>query len=121
MLIISGGLPDTGKTTIARELACQVGVMHLRIDSIEQAIRDCSPDAVGIDEAGYRVASVVALRHGDTSSRVKSCFSTRRNRKNVSDVVVRNLEISPRWFARCVDASSRFLYDELVGAVSSVG
>jgi predicted kinase len=32
----------------------------LRIDSIEQAIRFCSPDAVGLDEAGYQVAYAVA-------------------------------------------------------------
>ena len=69
MLIIFGGLPGTGKTTIARELARQIGAIHLRIDSIEQAIRDCSPDAVGLDEAGYRVAYAVAednLRVGRT-------------------------------------------------------
>jgi len=60
VLIIFGGLPGTGKTTIARELARQIGAIHLRIDSIEQAIRDCSPDAVGLDEAGYRVAYAVA-------------------------------------------------------------
>jgi predicted kinase len=40
MLIIFGGLPGTGKTTIARALAHQIGAVHLRIDSIEQAIRD---------------------------------------------------------------------------------
>jgi predicted kinase len=45
---------------IARELARQIGAVHLRIDSIEQAIRDCSPDAAGLDEAGYRVAYPVA-------------------------------------------------------------
>lgn len=69
MLIIFGGLPGTGKTTIARELARHIGAIHLRIDSIEQAIRDCSPDAVGLDEAGYRVAYAVAednLRIGRT-------------------------------------------------------
>jgi predicted kinase len=69
VLIIFGGLPGTGKTTIARELARQIGAIHLRIDSIEQAIRDCSPDAVGLDEAGYRVAYAVAednLRLGHT-------------------------------------------------------
>jgi predicted kinase len=69
VLIIFGGLPGTGKTTIARELARQIGAIHLRIDSIEQAIRDCSPDAVGLDEAGYRVAYAIAednLRVGRT-------------------------------------------------------
>ena len=69
MLIIFGGLPGTGKTTIARELARQIGAMHLRIDSIEQAIRDCAPDAVGLDEGGYRVAYAIAednLRVGQT-------------------------------------------------------
>jgi predicted kinase len=69
LLIIFGGLSGTGKTTIARELARQIGAVHLRIDSIEQAIRDCSPDAVGLDEAGYRVAYAVAednLRIGRT-------------------------------------------------------
>ena len=35
-----GGLPGVGKTTIARELARQIGAVHVRIDSIEQAIRD---------------------------------------------------------------------------------
>ena len=37
MLIVFGGLPGTGKTTVARELARQLGAVHLRIDSIEQA------------------------------------------------------------------------------------
>ena len=34
------GAPGTGKTTIARELAHQTGAVYLRIDVIEQAIRD---------------------------------------------------------------------------------
>lgn len=40
MLIILGGLPGAGKTTIARELALRLGAVHIRIDSIEQATRD---------------------------------------------------------------------------------
>jgi predicted kinase len=38
MLIILGGLPGTGKTTIARELARQLGAVHVRIDSIEEVV-----------------------------------------------------------------------------------
>jgi predicted kinase len=40
-LIIFGGLPGVGKTSIARELAQRIGAVHSRIDSIEQAIGNC--------------------------------------------------------------------------------
>ena len=40
MLIIFGGLPGVGKTSIARALAQKIGAVHLRIDTIEQAILD---------------------------------------------------------------------------------
>ena len=52
MLIILGGLPGTGKTTIARELARQLGAEHLRIDSIEQAIRESGIRVVSLDAPG---------------------------------------------------------------------
>lgn len=38
MLLIFGGLPGTGKSTIARLLAARLGAVWLRIDSIEQAL-----------------------------------------------------------------------------------
>ena len=60
VLIIFGGLSGTGKTTIARELARQIGAMHLRIDSIEQVIRECASVVPPLDEAGYRIAYAVA-------------------------------------------------------------
>ncbi len=66
MLIILSGLPGTGKTTIARELARQIGAMHIRIDSIEQALRDTG---LAVVEEGYRVAYALAednLRLGHT-------------------------------------------------------
>jgi len=59
MLIVFGGLPGTGKTTIARELARQLGAVHLRIDSIEHALRDWRAGH-SLDDAGYRVAYMVA-------------------------------------------------------------
>jgi predicted kinase len=61
MLIILGGLPGVGKTTIARELARRLGAVHVRIDSIEQAIRSSEMLSFPINDAGYRVGYAVAL------------------------------------------------------------
>jgi predicted kinase len=69
MLIIFGGLPATGKTTIAKELARQIGATYLRIDTIEQAIREPTTMRQPITDEGYRVAYAVAednLRLGRT-------------------------------------------------------
>ncbi len=63
-LIVVGGLPATGKTTLARELARRIGAVYLRIDSIEQALGQRP-----MEDAGYRVAYAVAadnLRLGRT-------------------------------------------------------
>jgi predicted kinase len=41
MLVVFGGLPGAGKTTIARALARLREAVHVRIDTIEQALRLC--------------------------------------------------------------------------------
>lgn len=62
MLIVLAGLPGTGKSTIARALADRIGAIWLRIDSIEQAIRDAGilPPGGDVGPAGYDVARRVA-------------------------------------------------------------
>jgi len=60
MLIILGGLPGVGKTTIARELARQIGAVYVRIDSIEQAIRDSGALSHAVNDAGYRIGYAIA-------------------------------------------------------------
>ena len=69
MLVIFGGLPGTGKTSIARELAAELDAVYLRIDSIEQAILASPAGGGTLEDAGYRVANAVAednLRLGRT-------------------------------------------------------
>jgi predicted kinase len=69
MLIIFGGLPGTGKTAIARELASQLSAVYLRIDSIEEALRNFQLISGPLNDAGYRVGYSVAednLRLGRT-------------------------------------------------------
>jgi predicted kinase len=60
MLIVLGGLPGVGKTTIARELARRIGAAHVRIDSIEYAIRQSGVVQGDLYDAGYRAAYAVA-------------------------------------------------------------
>ncbi|MGA3197172.1 MAG: AAA family ATPase [Terriglobales bacterium] len=69
VLIIFGGLPGVGKTSIAREIAGHVGGVYLRIDSVEQAIRDSGVADESMYDMGYRVSYSVAednLRLGRT-------------------------------------------------------
>ncbi len=60
MLIILGGLPGTGKTTIARALAKKIGAVHLRIDSIEEALISSGVGEEDLGPAGYMVAYELA-------------------------------------------------------------
>jgi len=60
MLIVFSGLPGVGKTVVARELARQIGAVYLRIDSIEQALRDSGVVRQFLDDAGYRVGYAIA-------------------------------------------------------------
>jgi len=57
MLIVLSGLPGVGKTTIAREVARVTSAVHVRVDSIEQALRNAGWQVQG---EGYGVGYAVA-------------------------------------------------------------
>lgn len=60
ILVIFGGLPGTGKTTIARRLATAIPAMYMRIDTLEQAIVRTGKLAMKeMEGAGYDVAMAV--------------------------------------------------------------
>lgn len=68
MLIVLGGLPGTGKSTVAREIAALLSAerlpfAYLRIDTIEQALRASGMLADGVGPAGYMVAHALARTH----------------------------------------------------------
>jgi predicted kinase len=99
MLIIFGGLPGVGKTAIATELARLIGAVHLRIDSIEQAIRASGFVDQPLNDVGYCVAYAVAednLRTGRTviADSVNPLHLTREAWAAVADRLrVRTIEI----------------------------
>lgn len=57
-LVVLAGLPGSGKSTIARELARRLRAAWLRIDTIETAIVD---EATPLADEGYRVAYALAV------------------------------------------------------------
>lgn len=59
MLIILAGLPGTGKTTVARALAIRLHAAHVRVDTIEQAMKAAAPHT-DVGAGGYLVAYRIA-------------------------------------------------------------
>ena len=61
MLIIFSGLPGTGKTTLARQLASQLQATYLRIDTIEDELLAQNGASLVDQGVGYSVAYGVAV------------------------------------------------------------
>lgn len=58
ILYIFSGLPGTGKSSLAKDLAARTAAVYLRIDTVEQALRDLC--AVNVEGEGYRLSYRIA-------------------------------------------------------------
>lgn len=87
-LFIFSGLPGSGKSTLAKELAKVTNASYLRIDTIEQAIRDLCDFKV--EGEGYRLSYRVALDNLKLGNSViaDSCNPIELTRKEWSDVAI---------------------------------
>jgi predicted kinase len=57
-LYVFSGLPGTGKTVHSQRLASHAKAVHLRIDTVEQALRDLC--GIVVEGEGYRLAYRIA-------------------------------------------------------------
>jgi predicted kinase len=90
------GLPGTGKTALSQRLASRVQAVHLRIDTVEQTLRDLC--GIKVEDEGYRLAYRIAadnLRLG-VSVVADSCNPIELTR-NAWEIVARDTQ------ARCVN------------------
>jgi predicted kinase len=60
VLIVFGGLPGVGKTTLSRSVAQELGAAYLRIDTIETAMWRAGLGREQTGLAAYQVANAVA-------------------------------------------------------------
>jgi predicted kinase len=60
MLIVLGGLPGTGKTSIAHAVLAHCAAAYVRIDEIEQALKASKVLAGDVGPAGYVVGYALA-------------------------------------------------------------
>ncbi len=90
MLIILGGFPGSGKTTLARALAARLKAVHLRVDSIEQAMQRAGIATIGA--AGYAVAQQLAtdnlrLGHSVIADSVNPVAASRAGWRNAAEAI----------------------------------
>ena len=89
MLVAFGGLPGSGKTSLARRLARTLSAVYLRIDTIEHALRHSDVLRTDVGPAGYITAYKLAeenLRIGSVvvADSVNALAVTRESWKEVA-------------------------------------
>lgn len=60
ILVSLSGLPGVGKTTLAKKLAARTRAIHLRVDSVESALKRSILSICSAEDAGYLAIASVA-------------------------------------------------------------
>ncbi|MEU7472971.1 AAA family ATPase [Streptomyces sp. NPDC044984] len=63
MFVVIGGLPVTGRTTLARLLAAEIGAVHVRVDTIGQTLVRSGLARYPVGPAGYVIGYALAEEH----------------------------------------------------------
>jgi predicted kinase len=90
ILYIFSGLPGTGKSTLAKNLAEKLNAVYIRIDTIEQAIRDlCN---FNVQAEGYRLAYRIVEDNLNIGNNVISdqCNPIKLTRKEWENIALKN-------------------------------
>jgi len=100
VLVVIGGLPGVGKTTVAREVAGRLGATHLRIDAFEVALlaQGLVPEPAAMGGHGYDLAAAAAetcLRAG-TDVLVDAVFPIALARRPFRDLGAQ-LDVPVHW------------------------
>ena len=90
ILFILSGLPASGKSTLAKFIANEYNAVYLRIDTIEQGLRDlCHFDVQG---EGYRLAYRIASDNLNLAHHVvaDSCNPINLTRREWEEIAIQN-------------------------------
>ena len=90
ILYIFSGLPGTGKSTLAQELAKITGAVYIRIDTVEQGLRElCN---FKVEGEGYRLSYRIARDNLNLGISViaDSCNPVELTRKEWNEVAIKS-------------------------------
>ena len=92
------GLPASGKSTIARELARRMGAIWLRVDSMDQAIWASGTAPEDLRDWTYRAAQAVAVDNLSLGRDViADCVNDRREAREGWNACARTAGVALAW------------------------